>query len=43
MNQIDQEKKARKSRNIVLGIMLISFIILIYLVTIFKMGAKLFI
>ena len=41
----DQEKfiAARKRRNIALARTLVAFIVILYLVTIFKMGAALFI
>ena len=43
MNLTDEQKKARRKRNIALAVSLISFIVIIYLVTIFKLGAALFI
>jgi hypothetical protein len=41
--QKDDFIQSRKKRNIALGLSLVSFIIVIYFVTIFKLGSKLFI
>jgi len=43
MNLTDEQKRARRKRNIALAVSLISFISIIYFVTIFKLGAAMFI
>lgn len=43
MNLTEEQKKSRRKRNIALAISLIAFIGIIYFITIFKLGAALFI
>lgn len=41
--KISDFEKARKKRNIAIGLGLVAFIVILYFVTIFKLGSQLFI
>ncbi|EBU7498333.1 hypothetical protein DK058_26035 [Salmonella enterica subsp. enterica serovar Typhi] len=42
IQQTDKQKRAQRSRNVAIGVALAAFVVFVYFVSIFKLGASIF-